>query len=70
MILKPKIYKTKKSEKLELRLYVAGRRVKSLAEKRPICFGYKGILVNCRCRCSLSDFCKKVSIQFTDELEW
>jgi len=65
MILKPRIYKTKKSEKLELRLYNAGRRVKSLAEKIPACFGYKGI-IRCRCRCSLSDFCKRVSIQFRE----
>lgn len=68
MILKPKVYKTKRSEKLELRLYIAGSRVKSLADRKPACFGAKGLLVNCRCRCSLSNFCKKVSIQFKGEL--
>ncbi len=72
MILKPKLYKSKKSEKLELRLYVCGMRVKSLAEKIPSCFGLINELkkkkVNCRARCSLRDFCKKVSIQFKGEL--
>jgi len=72
MILKPKLYKTKRYERIELRLYVCGRRVKSLAERRPSCFGLinelKGKGVNCLVRCSLREFCYKVSIQFKGDL--
>lgn len=72
MILKPKLYKTKKSEKLELRLYIVGMRVKSLSERIPTCFGLinelRKLKVNCRTRCNLKDFCKKISIQFKNEL--
>jgi len=72
MILKPKLYKTKRSEKLELRLYVAGMRVKSLTKRIPTCFGLinelKRTKTNCRCRCNLRNFCRKVSVQFKGEL--
>lgn len=72
MILKPKLYKTKKYERIELRLYSCGRRVKNLAERIPSCFGLINELkkkgVNCRTRCSLNNFCKKVSVQFEGDL--
>ena len=74
MMLKPQMYETKKKGKfIELRVYVCGMRVKSLAERIPPCFGLiKELLkrkVNCRARCSLRDFCKKVSVQFTGDLD-
>jgi len=72
MLLRPKLYKTKRTEKLELRLYVCGMRLKNLAERIPPCFGLINELkrkkVNCRARCILRDFCKKISIQFKGEL--
>jgi len=64
MMLKPQIYENKKKGKfIELRLYVAGRRVKNLAERIPSCFGYAD-KVNCRCRCSIRKFCRRVCVQF------
>ena len=67
MMLKPQLYETKKKGKfIELRLYVAGRRVKSLSDRIPSCFGF-GNRINCRCRCSIKRFCRKVSIQFGDD---
>ena len=70
MILRPQLYGKKNHKKLELRLYVCGSRVKSLAEPRPSCFGLINELkknkVNCSCRCDLRVFCKKVSVQFKD----
>lgn len=75
MLLKPKLYKTKKypKGKIELRLYSCGMRINSLADRIPPCFGLINELkrkkVNCRARCSLREFCKKVAIQFKGDLE-